>query len=116
MPSEREPWGIVLNEAMAAGCVPVVSDAVGAAPDLIVQGETGFAFPSRDWTAMREIVVSLASDAAHRERIARRAMAHADRYSHDAAAEGVVDALRALGHVASRGEPASVLATATRAG
>ena len=36
MPSEAENWGLVINEAMAAGVLPVVSDQVGAAPDLVV--------------------------------------------------------------------------------
>lgn len=35
LPSESEPWGVVVNEAMACGLVPVVSDAVGSAPDLV---------------------------------------------------------------------------------
>lgn len=34
LPSESETWGLVINEAMAAGVFPVVSDRVGAAPDL----------------------------------------------------------------------------------
>jgi glycosyltransferase involved in cell wall biosynthesis len=34
LPSETENWGLVVNEAMAAGVLPVVSDRVGAAPDL----------------------------------------------------------------------------------
>ncbi len=36
LPSEAEPWGLVVNEAMAAGALPVVSDRVGSAPDLVV--------------------------------------------------------------------------------
>jgi glycosyltransferase involved in cell wall biosynthesis len=35
LPSESEPWGLVVNEAMAAGTLPVVSDRVGAASDLV---------------------------------------------------------------------------------
>ena len=35
LPSEVENWGLVVNEAMAAGTLPVVSDKVGAAPDLV---------------------------------------------------------------------------------
>ena len=35
LPSEVEKWGLVINEAMAAGVLPVVSDQVGAAPDLV---------------------------------------------------------------------------------
>jgi glycosyltransferase involved in cell wall biosynthesis len=35
LPSDHEPWGLVVNEGMACGLVPVVSDAVGCAPDLV---------------------------------------------------------------------------------
>lgn len=47
LPSEREPWGLAVNEAMAAGAVPVVSDAVGCAPDLVTP-ETGRVVPTGD--------------------------------------------------------------------
>lgn len=35
LPSEKEPWGLVVNEGMACGLIPVVSNAVGCAPDLV---------------------------------------------------------------------------------
>jgi glycosyltransferase involved in cell wall biosynthesis len=35
LPSESEPWGLVVNEGMACGLIPVVSDAVGCAADLV---------------------------------------------------------------------------------
>lgn len=35
LPSEFEPWGLVVNEAMCAGRPAVVSERVGAAPDLV---------------------------------------------------------------------------------
>jgi glycosyltransferase involved in cell wall biosynthesis len=35
LPSKAEPWGLVVNEAMAAGVLPVVSDRVGCGPDLV---------------------------------------------------------------------------------
>jgi glycosyltransferase involved in cell wall biosynthesis len=41
LPSDIESWGLVVNEAMATGLPAVVSDRVGCAPDLIVQGKTG---------------------------------------------------------------------------
>jgi glycosyltransferase involved in cell wall biosynthesis len=48
LPSARESWGLVVNEAMATGLPAVVSGAVGCAPDLIVPGETGDVFHSGD--------------------------------------------------------------------
>jgi glycosyltransferase involved in cell wall biosynthesis len=97
MPSEREPWGIVVNEAMAAGVVPVVSDAVGAMADLVHQMETGIHFPSGDWKAMRDAVTLVVRDHDLRHAMAARAMERAAEYDHSAAASGVVNALSALG-------------------
>ncbi len=45
LPSEYEPFGVVVNEAMLCGCAVAVSDRVGAGHDLISQGQTGFVFP-----------------------------------------------------------------------
>jgi len=35
LPSSTETWGLVINEAMYFGCVPIVSDMVGCGPDLV---------------------------------------------------------------------------------
>ncbi len=48
LPSESEPFGVVVNEAMLCGCAVVVSDRVGAGFDLVREGETGFVFPAGD--------------------------------------------------------------------
>ena len=47
VPSEREPWGLVVNEAMASGTAVIASDEVGAAHDLIT-AESGALFRSGD--------------------------------------------------------------------
>src|SRR5207248_580451 len=40
LPSEYEPFGLVVNEAMACGLPAIVSDQVGARFDLVRHGET----------------------------------------------------------------------------
>lgn len=45
LPSEHETWGLVANEALACGRPIVLSDAVGAAPDLAGDGSAGRIFP-----------------------------------------------------------------------
>lgn len=49
LPSTREPWGLVVNEAMAASLPVIVSSRCGCAEDLVRHGENGFIFdPSQD--------------------------------------------------------------------
>lgn len=61
LPSDYEPWGLAVNEAMASGTIPVVSDAVGCARDLVT-AETGRVFPTGNVgalaAALDEIVFS----------------------------------------------------------
>ena len=44
LPSTREPWGLVVNEAMSSGLPVLVSNRCGCANDLVAQGENGFVF------------------------------------------------------------------------
>jgi glycosyltransferase involved in cell wall biosynthesis len=62
LPSRSEPWGFVVNEAMACGVPVIASDAVGAAADLIDDGVTGFRFPSDDHDALQARLIQLLRD------------------------------------------------------
>ena len=53
LPSQHEAWGLITNEAMAAGLPVIVSDDVGCAADLVVHGENGFVYPVGDVEALR---------------------------------------------------------------
>ena len=44
LPSTREPWGLVVNEAMAAGLPVIVSNRCGCAEDLVDPARNGFTF------------------------------------------------------------------------
>ncbi len=44
LPSRSEPWGLVVNEALAYGCPVIVSDHCGCVPELVLEGVTGFSF------------------------------------------------------------------------
>jgi glycosyltransferase involved in cell wall biosynthesis len=52
LPSSREQWGLVVNEAMAAGLPVIVSRRCGCAPDLVVHGCNGFTFEAGDAAAL----------------------------------------------------------------
>ena len=48
LPSSREPWGLVVNEAMASGLPVLVSSSCGCAENLIDAGRNGFTFSPSD--------------------------------------------------------------------
>jgi 1,2-diacylglycerol 3-alpha-glucosyltransferase len=68
LPSTREPWGLVVNEAMASGLPVIVSKRCGCAEDLVSDGANGYLFDpaSPDQLAERMWAVSLVSDDALR--------------------------------------------------
>lgn len=93
LPSEgSETWGLVVNEALACGTPVVVSDAVGCAPDLPIEGETGAVYPMRDTQALADALRRVLAAPPPREAIRRKI----DAYSVPAAARGVLEAVAQL--------------------
>lgn len=97
MPSELEPWGLVLNEAMAAGLAPIASRDVGATLDLIDHGRNGFCLDVCDGDSLREAVLTLTSNAVLRRSFGDAARARSLEFSYEATAGGIVHALVSLG-------------------
>lgn len=94
LPSDmRETWGLVVNEAMACGRPALVSRAAGCAPDLIRDGETGWSHRLGDVEAIAARLAELSSDRSLAARLGARARSHVGRYSADAAASGVLEAM-----------------------
>ena len=96
MPSEDEPWGLVLNEAMVAGAVPLVSTHVGAAADLISDGITGFLLRAGDVDGFEARARLLAVDDGLRSAMSAAARERASKYNYDATVDGILAALRSL--------------------
>lgn len=84
LPSTREPWGLVVNEAMASGVPAIVSNLCGCAPDLIMEGRTGLTFsPSRpdELTSSLHLFGSFSDE--HLRRMGANALDHIQAYSPD---------------------------------
>ena len=73
--SRRETWGIVVNEAMASGLPLVLSSAVGAAGDLLHEGQNGFLVAPGNAPAAAAALSALAGDAPRRDAVGRRSRA-----------------------------------------
>jgi glycosyltransferase involved in cell wall biosynthesis len=84
LPSRTETLGLVLLEAMAAGC-PVVTPLAGGTSDVVQDGVTGFLYDPASPTAAVNAVRKLLFDPELRAEMAVKARADAERWSWGAA-------------------------------
>ena len=69
LPSENEPWGLAVNEAMCAGLPIVASDAVGCVADLVREGVNGAITPAGNVKALAAALAPMLKDPALRQRM-----------------------------------------------
>lgn len=72
-PSVYEPWGLVLNEAMACGLPVIASSLAGATRDLVQDGVNGFIIDPRNPAALAETLTRLIADPGLRQRMGEQA-------------------------------------------
>jgi glycosyltransferase involved in cell wall biosynthesis len=99
----REPWGLVVNEAMNCRTAVIASDAVGAAAGgLVRDGATGIVVRAGDTRQLAQAMRTLAEDPDLRARYAHAGSQAVLGYSHDAWAHGFSEALSSVGRSLGR--------------
>jgi glycosyltransferase involved in cell wall biosynthesis len=94
----REPWGLVVNEAMNRGLSVIASDAVGAAAGgLVRDGANGFIVPAANPAALARAISRLAGDPALRQQMGATGSKDVLAFSQEAWAQGFSRALSTLG-------------------
>lgn len=92
--SRHEPWGVVVNEAAACGLPLVLSERVGAARDLLRDGENGFLVRAEDVSASAEALRRLAADPELRRRQGARSRELARGFGYEPSVENLLAAVR----------------------
>jgi glycosyltransferase involved in cell wall biosynthesis len=94
----REPWGLVVNEAMNRSLPVIASDEVGAvAGGLVRDGVNGLVVPAGDDRALAQALRRLAEDPALRARLGQQGARDVAAYTEEAWADGFSRALSSLG-------------------
>ena len=93
-PTLSDPWGFVVNEAMACGLPIIASDVAGCVADLVHDGENGTIVPARNVGALSDAMGKLAADGRLRARMADSSSGLILDYSPSAWAEGVSKAVQ----------------------
>lgn len=92
LPTLHDPWGLVVNEAMAYGLPVVVSERAGCARDLV--RDNGIVVPAGDVSSLREALRRLLGEPALRRAMGERSRAIIRAYDVPRARDDILRALR----------------------
>jgi glycosyltransferase involved in cell wall biosynthesis len=104
LPSENEPWGLAVNEAMCAGLPIVASAEVGCVADLVQSRVNGQIFAAGDVEGLENALHPILVDTETRQRMSTASRAIISRWSYAECATGLQAALVRSG-VAAAGLP-----------
>lgn len=93
LPSEDEPWGLIVNEAMCAGLPVVVSSEVGCVADLVEEGGNGHTFQARDIEGLIDALRPIVSDRGLRKAMSDRSRELIEGWSYRECLEGLREAV-----------------------
>jgi glycosyltransferase involved in cell wall biosynthesis len=97
--SIQEQWGLVVNEAMAAGLPVLVSNRCGCFEDLILEGVNGFGFDRENSQQLTDLMLTVTSGDVDMDKMGNAAFEHIQNFSPDHFAQGLVQAVEyALAH------------------
>ncbi len=96
-PSHSDPWGLVVNEAMACGLPVIASDAGGCTADLVEDNWNGRVVRAGDVDQLASAMANLATNSVLRRQMGSRSRERILRYSPEACAAGIANAALSCG-------------------
>lgn len=97
LPSLEEVWGLVINEAMAAGLPVIGTSVAGASADLIKQGENGFIIKSASVMEVYQALKKILTSEQERERMSKISLKLIKNFTYMRAIEGIKDSIKFIG-------------------
>jgi len=96
LPSQHEPWGLVVNEAMTMGIPAIVSSATGCGPDLVINDKSGYICPVGDISSISRALERMASSKDLLQRLKQGALEKISGFSIDHTLEGYLRAIHSV--------------------
>lgn len=91
-PTLQDPWGVVANEAMAAGTPVITCENAGVSGDLVLHNQNGFVLPleTKLWA---EKAILLLDDPVLYNRLSQQCLIDIQQFNYKNAAQGIIDAI-----------------------
>ena len=96
LPSEKEPFAVVVNEAMNAAKPLILSDEVGAHYDLLEHGTNGWLVKTGDIDSLTHALSSAINQPTELPKMGRASIARIENWSFEADVVGIVNSLNAI--------------------
>jgi glycosyltransferase involved in cell wall biosynthesis len=93
LPSEQEPWGLIVNEVMCAGLPVVVAEEVGCVPDLVHDGRNGLLVRAGDVESLTDALRRLVRGHAERAEMGRQSLEVIRPWSYERCRTGLMAAI-----------------------
>jgi glycosyltransferase involved in cell wall biosynthesis len=97
LPTHSDPWGLVVNEAMACGLPIIVSSVAGCSADLVDGGWNGYIVPPRDSEKLSAAIKCVVRRPELRQWMSAHSLERIRSYSPEACAEGLAAAAISAG-------------------
>jgi 1,2-diacylglycerol 3-alpha-glucosyltransferase len=92
--SIQEQWGLVVNEAMAAGLPILLSDRCGCFEDLLLEGVNGFGFDPKNSQELANLMLKVSSDQVDLQAMSQASLEHIQNFSPDYFVQGLMQAIK----------------------
>ena len=94
LPATVEAWGLVVNEVMNSAKPVIITNEVGAAPDLVLPGKNGFVIRAGDIEALTESLAKVVSNPEFAQSMGKASLEIVNRWSFQEDVRGLMQALQ----------------------
>jgi glycosyltransferase involved in cell wall biosynthesis len=96
LPSENEPWGLIVNEVMCAGKPVIVGSEVGCVADLVMHGVNGYQIEVGQTSQLVDALEKLLEEPERRSEMGRKSLEIMNNWNYEVCKIGIMSAVNSV--------------------
>lgn len=98
LPSENEPWGLIVNEVMCAGKPVIVGSEVGCVDDLVIHGVNGYQIEVGETSQLIDALEQLITNPERRLEMGAKSLEIINNWNYEACKVGIIKAVNSISY------------------